>query len=120
MNRGQIRFLNSKSTDLDWYYSKYFWKLKKLIRDLLFTTFVKKPPEDEVQLGRVGVKSSQLSAKPKRDYGEMASGGKHRSHLHNKDRGFLRFSLSQPLPQPPPVVKIFPKLFISLVTILPF
>ena len=29
------------------------------------------------------------------------------------DRGFLRFSLSQPLPQPPPVVKIFPKLFIS-------
>ena len=36
------------------------------------------------------------------------------------DRGFLRFSLSQPLPQPPPVVEIFPKLFISLVTILPF
>ena len=35
-------------------------------------------------------------------------------------RGFLHFSLSQPLPQPPPVVKIFPKLFISLVTILPF
>ena len=35
-------------------------------------------------------------------------------------RGFLRFSLSQPLPQPPPVVEIFPKLFISLVTILPF
>ena len=35
-------------------------------------------------------------------------------------RGFLRFSLSQPLPQPPPEVEIFPKLFISLVTILPF
>ena len=25
---GQIRLLNSKTTDLDWYYSKYFWKLK--------------------------------------------------------------------------------------------
>ena len=36
--------LNSKSTDLDWYYSKNNWKLKLLIRDFLFTTFVKKPP----------------------------------------------------------------------------
>ena len=33
--------LNSKSTDLDWYYSKNNWKLKLLIRDFLFTTFVK-------------------------------------------------------------------------------
>ena len=40
----QIRLLNNKSTDLDWYYSKYFWKLKLLIRDLLFMTFMKKPP----------------------------------------------------------------------------
>ena len=39
---------------------------------------------------------------------------------HVNKNGFLRFSLSQPLPQPPPVVEIFPKLFISLVTILPF
>ena len=44
-NREQIRLLNSKSTDLDWYYSKHFWKLELLIRDLLFTTFMKKPPE---------------------------------------------------------------------------
>ena len=42
-NRDQIRLLNSKSTDLDWYYSKHFWKLKLLIRDLLFTTFMKTP-----------------------------------------------------------------------------
>ena len=47
---------------------------------------------------------------------------KHKNELqqHKSKRGFLRFSLSQPLPQPPPVVKIFPKLFTSLVTILPF
>ena len=43
-NREEIRLLNSKSTDLNWYYSKLNWKLKLLIRDLLFTTFVKKPP----------------------------------------------------------------------------
>ena len=34
-NREQIRLPNSKSTDLDWYYSKHFWKLKLLtIHDL--------------------------------------------------------------------------------------
>ena len=44
MNRGQIRVLNDKTTDLDWYHSRLFWKLKFLIRDLLFTTFVKNPP----------------------------------------------------------------------------
>ena len=37
------RAVNSKSTDLDWFYSIYFWKLKLLIRDLLFTTFMKNP-----------------------------------------------------------------------------
>ena len=37
-NREQIRLLNSKSTDLDWYYFKHNWKLKLLIRNLLFTT----------------------------------------------------------------------------------
>ena len=42
-NREQIRLLNSKSTDLDWYYSKNNWKLKLLIRDLLFMTFVDPP-----------------------------------------------------------------------------
>ena len=36
----QIRPLNSKTTDLDWYYSQPYQKLKFLIRDLLFT-FVK-------------------------------------------------------------------------------
>ena len=44
MNREQIRLLNSKTTDLDWYYSKPYQKPKYLIRDLLFTTFVKTPP----------------------------------------------------------------------------
>ena len=42
-NIEQIRLLKSKSTDLDWYYSKHFWKLKLLIRDLLFATFMKNP-----------------------------------------------------------------------------
>ena len=28
MNRRQIRFLNSKTTDLDWYHSRYYQKLK--------------------------------------------------------------------------------------------
>ena len=44
-NRKQIWFLNNKSIDLDWYYSKHNWKLKLIIRDLLFTTFVKNPTE---------------------------------------------------------------------------
>ena len=43
VNREQIRLLNSKTTDLDWYYFKPYQKLKLLIRDLLFTTFVKSP-----------------------------------------------------------------------------
>ena len=38
-NSEQIRLLNNKATDLDWYYSIHFWKLKLLIRDLLFKTF---------------------------------------------------------------------------------
>ena len=42
-NREEIRLLNSKNTDLDWYYSKPYQKLKFFIGDLLFTTFVKKP-----------------------------------------------------------------------------
>ena len=40
---GQIRLLNSKTTDLDWYYSRSDQKLKLLIRNLLFTTFVETP-----------------------------------------------------------------------------
>ena len=44
-NRKQIGFLNNKCIDLDWYYSKHNWKLKLIIRDLLFTTFVKNPTE---------------------------------------------------------------------------
>ena len=43
-NREQIRLLNSKSTDLDWYYSRHYWKLKSLVRDLLFITFVNHHP----------------------------------------------------------------------------
>ena len=43
MNKGQIRFLNSKTTDLDWYNSIPNWKLKLLIHDLLFATFVETP-----------------------------------------------------------------------------
>ena len=43
-NKEQIRLPNNKSTDLDWYYSNHNWKLKLLIRDLLFTTFVKNLP----------------------------------------------------------------------------
>ena len=40
MNRGQIRLLNSKTTDLDRYYSRPNQKLKFLIRDLLCMPFV--------------------------------------------------------------------------------
>ena len=40
MNREKIRLLNSKTTDLDWYYSRPYQKLKFLIRDLLFMPFV--------------------------------------------------------------------------------
>ena len=43
VNRKQIRFLNSKDTDLDWYYFWHHQKLKLFIRDILFTSFVKKP-----------------------------------------------------------------------------
>ena len=35
--------LSSKTTDLDWYYSRPFQKLKSVIRDLLYRTFVKTP-----------------------------------------------------------------------------
>ena len=41
VNRWQIRLLNSKSTDLDGYYSRPYQKLKFLICDLLFVVFVK-------------------------------------------------------------------------------
>ena len=44
MNRKKVRFLNSKYTDLDWYYYRPYQKLKFLIRDLLFTTLVNTPP----------------------------------------------------------------------------
>ena len=43
INRGQIRFLNSKTTDFDWYYSRHHQKLKFLICDLLFKPFEKDP-----------------------------------------------------------------------------
>ena len=35
INREQIRLLNTKSTDLDWNYSRSYQKLKYLVRDLL-------------------------------------------------------------------------------------
>ena len=57
----QIRLLNSKSTDLDWYYSKYFWKLKLLIHDLLFTTFMKPSPSPGKYLLRNGYHGPQLT-----------------------------------------------------------
>ena len=47
MNREQIRLLNSKTTDLDWYYSRPNQKLKFLIRDLIFMLFVKTPLDRE-------------------------------------------------------------------------
>ena len=37
----RVRLLNSKTTDLDWYYSGPSQKMKFLIRDLLFVLFVK-------------------------------------------------------------------------------
>ena len=39
-----MRLLNSKSTDLDWYYSRHYRKLKQLVHELLFITFVNRPP----------------------------------------------------------------------------
>ena len=62
-NREQIRILNSKSTDLDWYYSRLFGKLKRLIGDLLFATFVKYPPEYLTPANEVMF--SQLSVCPR-------------------------------------------------------
>ena len=50
-NRQQIRLLNSKSNDLDWYCATHSWKLKLLTRDLLFTTFVKPPPPQAPSMG---------------------------------------------------------------------
>ena len=44
MNRGQVRFLNAKTTDLEWYYSRHNQKLKFLISNFLFVPFVKKKP----------------------------------------------------------------------------
>ena len=41
----QIRLLNSKTNDLDWYYSRHNQKLGFLISDLLFTPFVKNHSE---------------------------------------------------------------------------
>ena len=45
MNREQISLLNGKTTDLDWYYSRYYGKLNSLFAELLFMTFVKKPAD---------------------------------------------------------------------------
>ena len=39
MNKGQIRLLNSKTIDLDWYYSRPNQKLKFLILQLLFMSY---------------------------------------------------------------------------------
>ena len=41
VNREQIRLLNSKSTDLDWYYFRHQQKLKYIIHDLLFNNLRK-------------------------------------------------------------------------------
>ena len=38
--RPVIRFLNSKSTDLDWCCSRPYQKLKQLFRDIIFITFI--------------------------------------------------------------------------------
>ena len=68
MNKGQIdqRLLNSKATDLDWYYSRHYQKLKFLVHDLLFMIFVKNPPDgtrnscepsDQILIFRVSVNS---------------------------------------------------------------
>ena len=51
MNRGQIWLLNSKTTDLDWYCSRPYQKLKFLILNLLFTPFVKPPPPGNFAFG---------------------------------------------------------------------
>ena len=39
VHREEIRVLNGKTIDLDWYYSRPNQKLKFLIRDLLFMPF---------------------------------------------------------------------------------
>ena len=68
VNRGQIdqRLVNSKATNLDWYYSRHYQKLKLLVRDLLFMTFVKNPldgtlnscePSGQTLIFRVSVNS---------------------------------------------------------------
>ena len=44
VKREQITLLNGKTTDLDWYYSRYCGKLDSSFADLLFMTFVKKNP----------------------------------------------------------------------------
>ena len=48
IDREQITLLNGKTTDLDWYYSRYGWKLKLLIRDFLFMLFVSLTRECDV------------------------------------------------------------------------
>ena len=64
MNKGQIRFLNSKTTDLDWYNSRPNGKLKLLIHDLLFATFVKPPPPRTLHFdSNAPIKISNLTAK---------------------------------------------------------
>ena len=45
VHRAQIRLLNGKTTDLDWYYSRHNQKVKFLIGDSLFVSFVKKIPD---------------------------------------------------------------------------
>ena len=44
VNRGQIRPLNSKSTDLDWRYSKLFWETEIAYLWLIIHDFCGKPP----------------------------------------------------------------------------
>ena len=65
MNKGKIRLLNSKSTDLDWNYSRHNQKLKYLVRDLLFMTFVKKTqvPIRLICLGKNSGRSKEVQLK---------------------------------------------------------
>ena len=53
MNRGKIRLLNGKTTDLHWHYSRNNQKKRILICDLLFMPFVKSPRQLILKLAPV-------------------------------------------------------------------
>ena len=49
VNSVQIRLLNGKTTDLDWYFSRHHHKLKFPVYDLLSKSFVKDSNGEEGQ-----------------------------------------------------------------------